>query len=653
MPCTGDGSVGARAFFPILRNWSRTRTLTPPNLFSPTSVAQIAAAVSAVETGGGLLRAVGSNWSYTEVALTRDVTHVIDIAALSSILNGDDVTSPASTLLPFALNDTARANAANLIHVEAGIKIHALNCALDARGKAMNTLGGSNGQSVAGVLGTATHGSDIDLAPIADQVRAVHLVGPGGLEWWIEPDEGAGNITLRSRVEAARDAGRLCSEIRIEYNTGLFDAVLVSAGRMGVIYAVVVEVRDAFRLREDRERMTWNQARARIQREIIDGLPPLPMPPRTRPRFMEVVLNPYANAAGERIAIVSERRETTEAINERPPAPDIFGIVCNIQPMTPVLLGLAGLIPGLIAAAVGVAIASISWMLAIPFIGGILFAAASTGVITAATTGLIALETAIFAALNVPGENLAQKLASIVNLATAVGQKGIVPQLIDAVVLNQRDPNAAPIINQSFRVSTSQPVCPTWNDSPNCMRQIDGLEFALPVTPGSAALFAFMDDLFALTTEFFNRNLPPGFALSLRFTRGTRASIGMQQFDRTASVEFIMLRGFAGHEEFKRRVYAIARSRGAIPHWGLIHEIDAAEVARLYGARLTSWRFQLQRLITGGGGRTETFRTSFSISRGLEPLPGCVLPSTLVDLMRRILLALAKSRGMGMDGRGP
>ncbi|MCM3881827.1 MAG: FAD-binding protein, partial [Vicinamibacterales bacterium] len=274
MPCIGDGSFGGRAFFPILRNWARTRTLIPPNLLTPTSVTQIAAAVRAVETGGGVVRAVGSNWSYTEVALTSQVTHVIDISALSNILNGDDVTSPASTLLPFALTDTARANAANLIHVEAGIKIHALNCALDARGKAMNTLGGSNGQSVAGVLGTATHGSDIDLAPIADQVRAVHLVGPGGLEWWIEPDEGEGNITLRARLEAARDAGRLCSDIRIEYNSGLFDAVLVSAGRMGVIYAVVVEVRNAFRLREDRERMTWNQARARIQREIIDGLPP-------------------------------------------------------------------------------------------------------------------------------------------------------------------------------------------------------------------------------------------------------------------------------------------------------------------------------------------------------------------------------------------
>jgi FAD/FMN-containing dehydrogenase len=644
MPCTGDGSFGAVLRFNILRNWARTRVLTPPNVLVPNSVAQIAAAVRAVDTGGGVLRAVGSNWSYTQVALTPEVTHVVDLSALSSILNGTNPES-ADTLLPFALTDEARANAANLIHVEAGIKIHALNCTLDARGKAMSTLGGSNGQSLAGVLGTATHGSDIDLAPIADQVRAVHLVGPGGQEWWIEPAEGTGNVTLRARLEAARDAGRLCSDIRIEYDTALFDAVLVSAGRMGVIYAVVVEIRDAFRLREDRERTTWTAARTRIQREIIDGLPPVT---GTRPCFMEIVVSPYAGGDGQRLAIISTRRETTEPSNERPPAPDIFGLVCNLQPLRPVLLGLAGLIPALIAAAAATALAAISWLLAIPFIGGILFAAASTGVIAAATTGLIALETAIVAALSVPGENIAQKLATVVNLATAVGQKGIVRDLINAVVLFQRDPNAAPIINRSFRVSTSQPACPAWSESPNCMREIDGMEFALPVTPGTSALFDFMNDVFALTTEFFNANRPPGFALSIRFTRGTRASIGMQQFARTASVEFIMLRGFVGHEDFKRRVYAIARSRGAIPHWGLIHEIDAAEVERRYGSRLTSWRFQLLRLIDAGGGRTATFRTSFSISRGLEPPVGCVLPRALVDIGRRILMGLARSRGMRM-----
>ena len=181
---------------------------------------------------------------------------------------------------------------------------------------------------------------------------------------------------------------------------------------------------------------------------------------------------------------------------------------------------------------------------------------------------------------------------------------------------------------------TSQPPCPAWQDSPACMRQMDGLEFALPATPGSTALFSFMDDVFALTREFYDGGRPPGMGLSIRFTRGTRALIGMQQFERTASVEVLMLRGFTGHEQFRQRLYAIARNRGAIPHWGLIHEIDAAEVSRRYGARLTRWRAQLSRLITTGGGRTSTFRTAFSISRGLEPPAPALIPNPIVSFFQ-------------------
>src|SRR5829696_4261545 len=130
--------------FPVLLNWARTCVILPPNHITPTSVTELAAAVSAVETGGGVLRAVGSNWSYTEVALTRDVTLVIDASELTRILERIGRHLAGRDALPFALNDASRPNADNLIHVEAGIKIHDLNCALEPRGKAMRTLGGSS-----------------------------------------------------------------------------------------------------------------------------------------------------------------------------------------------------------------------------------------------------------------------------------------------------------------------------------------------------------------------------------------------------------------------------------------------------------------------------------------------------------------------------
>jgi FAD/FMN-containing dehydrogenase len=642
MTCSGDGSTGIRRSFWLFRNWARINSFSVPLQVRPTSPAQIVAAVQEVETSGGIIRALGSGWSYSDVALTSEVTHVIDTSALSNILTGTDTTSPSATLLPFALNTAASARASRLVHVEAGIKIHDLNCRLDALGLAMPTLGGSNGQSLAGVLSTGTHGSDVDVAPITDHVRAIHLIGPGGQEWWIEPAD-AEMITDPERMALARDAGRLCSDIRIIYDTRLFNAVLVSAGRMGVIYSVVIEAVGAFRLREIRAASTWSAASSMIQTSIIDAGTAY-----TGPRFLEIVLSPYRNDSGDRNCVVTTRDISTAALSlDGPPQPDVFKMLCNLQPLTPLLQGLAAGIPALIAAAVGIALAAISWMLAIPFVGGLIYAAASGIVITAATAGLVALETALIAALTTPGENIGQKIANICNLASAAGLKQIVPQLINLMVNFIRDPSAGPVVRESFRISTGQSACGVaWEDAPNCMREIDGLEFALDVTPGRTNLFDFMNDIFALTDEFFNANRPAGFGLSLRFTKGTRALIGMQQYARTCSVEFIMLRGFNGHDEFRRRVYTIAMTHAAIPHWGLIHEINGRQVSALYGSNHGDWRIQLQRLITEGGGQTTTFRTSFSLARDLEPLPGCTVPSGLVDLVRRILVALARAAGL-------
>src|SRR5262249_32792456 len=44
---------------------------------------------------------------------------------------------------------------------------------------AFQTLGGAGGQTVFGALTTGTHGGDIHLPPIADSVRAIHLVSEG------------------------------------------------------------------------------------------------------------------------------------------------------------------------------------------------------------------------------------------------------------------------------------------------------------------------------------------------------------------------------------------------------------------------------------------------------------------------------------------
>ncbi len=649
MTCPGDGSTGDRQSTWTFRNWARTRTFIVPLKLRPNTLQQIVACVEEAERSDAVLKAMGSGWSYSDAAVDSDATRVVDTSSLVRLLSGADPSSP-TTLLPFALNDPAQARARYYVHVEAGIKIYALNCLLDGMrdetgvGLALPTLGGSNGQSLAGVLSTGTHGTDVDFPPIVDAVRAVHLVGPGGREWWIERS-GDDAITDGGRMEAARSAGRLCADLRIEYDTALFRAALVSLGRMGVVYSVVLEAVDAFRLRETRERGRWSETASWIRTNIVNA------ESYAGPRAMEVVLSPYPNDSGDRDCVITRRTESALPPSpESPPSPDPFQMLCSFESIKPLLSRIALLLPPLIILATAAAIATISFLLAIPIIGGIIFGALLPVVVAAATTALIALETALLALISSRGDNLAEKLAEICNLAVSAGQKQLVPQLINMIIGQIRNPDAPTVVRESFRIMTGQAACGTqWQDSAACMRQIDGLEFALNASRGREELFRFINAVFALTSEFYNANRPPGFAMSLRFTRSTSALLGMQQFDRTCSVEFIMLRGFRGHTDFIRRLYLIARQQGAIPHWGLIHDLDASEVRALYGDNHSHWRRQLGRLLSVGG-RLDTFSTTFSRRRELEPMTGCLLPRWLLGWYYAIRRAARRAREVRRAG---
>jgi hypothetical protein len=61
----------------------------------------------------------------------------------------------------------------------------------------------SSGQTLAGAVSTATHGSDHRLPPLADWVQAIHLVAPGARQMWIERDTRAvGGLTTREIADA-------------------------------------------------------------------------------------------------------------------------------------------------------------------------------------------------------------------------------------------------------------------------------------------------------------------------------------------------------------------------------------------------------------------------------------------------------------------
>ena len=131
------------------------------------------------------------------------------------------------------------------------------------------TLGGAGGQTVVGALNTGTHGGDFDRPPIADAVHAIHLVADGGRQYWIERVHS--DLPQLFDDDKLRDVYGQPPEFEIvrEGDNALFDAVLVSAGRFGVIYSVVLRARRQYSLWERRRLHVWQDVKSQIA--DVDG----------------------------------------------------------------------------------------------------------------------------------------------------------------------------------------------------------------------------------------------------------------------------------------------------------------------------------------------------------------------------------------------
>jgi hypothetical protein len=157
----------------------------------------------------------------------------------------------------------------------------------------------------------------------------------------------------------------------------------------------------------------------------------------------------------------------------------------------------------------------------------------------------------------------------------------------------------------------------------SCEVNVDSVEIFFDAV--DQRLVAFVDGLigFEMIQEFQGKAFV-GYA-SLRFTRRTRALIGMQKFDMTCSIEVACLRDVSGSQELVDHAVALARNPtyGAVLHWGQRNDWTRDEVERVYGndpltpgGKLGIWR-QALRDITGDGA-LDGFSNEFTRRTGLE-----------------------------------
>ncbi|MEO7000579.1 MAG: D-arabinono-1,4-lactone oxidase [Ktedonobacterales bacterium] len=180
------------------RNWSGSVQGRPREIVRPRSVAELRQRVGQWGGEGRHVRIVGSGHSFTPLVQTDDV--LVSLDDLQGVQSIDQANGRAVVL--------------------GGTKLKLLGDELLKSELAQENLGDIDVQSIAGAIGTGTHGTGVRFGTLATQVEALTLVTADG-----------------ELLE--------CSP---ERNTDIFKAAQVSLGMLGVVASVTLRVVPAKRL---------------------------------------------------------------------------------------------------------------------------------------------------------------------------------------------------------------------------------------------------------------------------------------------------------------------------------------------------------------------------------------------------------------------
>jgi FAD-linked oxidoreductase len=201
---------------PSWRNWVGYEGCSPARYLEPEDTAAMSALLHQAAADGHSVRVAGSGHSFTPLVPTDGV--LVSLDRYHGILAAD--------------RDTG------LVTMRAGTKLHELGPALRAQGLALENQGDIDRQSIAGAVGTGTHGTGIRFGSISSQVRGVKLMIATGEEIQATP----------------RD------------DLDLFEAARVAFGSLGIMTEVTLQAVPAFNLKLTRGRMDVEDALAQADR---------------------------------------------------------------------------------------------------------------------------------------------------------------------------------------------------------------------------------------------------------------------------------------------------------------------------------------------------------------------------------------------------
>lgn len=555
---------------------------------------------------------------------------------------------------------------------------------------AFETLGGAGGQTIFGALTTGTHGGDYFQNPISDSVVALHLVAAGGQSYWVEPSAQAVASATGQPIKGAAlttatfpitDDGKLSNEfgpdIAIIRNTALFNAIIVSAGRFGVVASVVLRVVPQYCLQQHRVLDNWSSIKNILKHEpnhhkFFDQVY-FPHndgskekfekrfgPANTiKNRFLQISVNTSPHADHENRCGVTQR---WFAPHSGPESKDALGALCGrfergtkdtagkSFPYHPPKVGeqnkgqaitggtflqkacsSADFIPGLLQAVID-EMKSIQQVQSVP-LGSIALITLGAELLLpglpptlAAMAALCAAMTALTAAtkaaqLAATGQTLGNALNTVVNEIFALPfpvTKEQKLQLIRAIFLMVFEMLESPLDH----VAISYAVMDTHDYfDVACSGNVKSIEVFFDADKPDVYC-AYIDLILAYERHqqlAFERVM--GGYVSLRYIQGSRALMTPARFDNTVVVEVAGLLDIDGSLSFVLNAAAVARHPAfdAAFHWGQHNPMTEQEVAARFGSKLTDWRTQLKTIYPSGSSFEAVFSNAFTRRTGLEP----------------------------------
>lgn len=190
------------------------------------------------------IRAMGSGWSFSKVAVSEDA--IINTKRLRH-----KFALGKENFHPDFLN--AGNKPENFRFLQCGNTIIQINEYLEKQSQPAKSLmvsGGSNGQTIVGAFSTGTHGAAVFKGALPEIVVGMHVI--------TDPDRHIYIEKASRRITSDAFHQKLGAEIFIDDD--LFNSILVGFGSFGIIHGVLVEVEDKFLLEQKMQRVPFDDA---------------------------------------------------------------------------------------------------------------------------------------------------------------------------------------------------------------------------------------------------------------------------------------------------------------------------------------------------------------------------------------------------------